>query len=467
MKTLHPQAWGLEVSEKGELLVGSCSTVELTGAYGTPLHILNEVELQQRAINFREAVESTYEGKTSVHYAFKCNSVPAVVDVIRRAGLKAEVTTEFELGLALHRGYRGEAIIVNGPCKTVSFLQACIRAGVRFMVVDSLDELHDLAAVAAESDARVDILLRVNPDYVARGMNYGSATGSRRGCAFGLDLKGGEVEAALRILRQEESIHFQGFHFHIGTGIRDPRDYGRALRCVPSLLKQARSLGFEVKALDVGGGFASMTTRELTGTELLLYQGFGRLTSTPPDSAEAGWTDFAQVIAAAVSHCFSSDDLPELIYEPGRTITSPTQCLLLTVHRIKERPGVGKWLITDGGLGTVTLPTYYEYHELFLCNEVERPRTEKVTIVGPACFAGDIVYRNKVMPCVSVGEVLAIMDSGAYFTALESSFGFPRPAIVAVNGASHRLVRTRETFDEMIARDRFGHINDSIKITSQ
>ena len=467
MKTLHPSAWGFEVSETGELLVGGCSTVELAGAYGTPLHVLNVVELEQRARRFRETVEFAYEGKTSVHYAFKCNSVPAVIDVVQRAGLMAEVTTEFELELALHLGYRGEQVIVNGPCKTRSFLQRCLRSGVRLLVIDSLEELQDLIQVAAESDARVNVLLRVNPDYVAKGMNYGSATGSRRGCAFGLDLKGGEVETALRFLRRRELLHFQGFHFHIGTGIRNPKDYGRALRCLPGLLKLAQSMGFRVKVLDVGGGFASMTTRELTGSELLLYQGFGRLPSTLPNSGDAHWEDFAQEIGEAVRQCFTVDDLPELIYEPGRTITSPTQCLLLTVHRIKERPGAGKWLLTDGGLGTVTLPTYYEYHEVFLCNDVHRPRKERVTIIGPACFAGDIVYRNKMMPRVHVGEVLAIMDSGAYFIALESSFGFSRPAIVTVNGTSHRLARSRETFHEMIARDRIIHVNDSIKVTIQ
>jgi len=150
---------------------------------------------------------------------------------------------------------------------------------------------------------------------------------------------------------------------------------------------------------------------------------------------------------------FSRDNLPELVYEPGRCIASQNQFLLLTVHRVKERPGVGKWLITDGGLGTSTLPTYYEHHEVLLCNDVTRPTTEKVTLIGPACFAGDIVYRNKWMPSVRPGEIVAIMDTGAYFTALESSFGFALPAIVAVEGGAFRLVRKRESSHDMASRD--------------
>ena len=142
-----------------------------------------------------------------------------------------------------------------------------------------------------------------------------------------------------------------------------------------------------------------------------------------------------------------------MILEPGRSIVSANQLLLIKVHRIKKRSGIPKWLITDGGLGTVSMPTFYEYHEILLCNDINRPRTEKVHIIGPVCFASDIVYKNKLMPEIEEGDVLAIMDSGAYFTALESSFGFPRPAIVRVTKDKHYLLRRAETFQDMIQRD--------------
>jgi len=112
-----------------------------------------------------------------------------------------------------------------------------------------------------------------------------------------------------------------------------------------------------------------------------------------------------------------------------------------------------KWITTDGGIGTVTMPTFYEYHEMFLCNDVDRPRIEYVNINGPGCFASDMVYRNKYMPEMKTGEILAIMDSGAYFTSWESNFGFPRPAIIAVADGKHRILRRRESFQEMIQRD--------------
>ena len=129
--------------------------------------------------------------------------------------------------------------------------------------------------------------------------------------------------------------------------------------------------------------------------------------------------------------------------------------LLIKIHQVKERKGIKKWLITDAGIGTITMPTYYEHHEVILCNDIRRKASEKVTIAGPGCFSADVVYRNKLMPKVTAGETLAILDSGAYFTSWESSFGFPRPAIVSAIKGRHYLLRERESFDHMISLDTF------------
>jgi diaminopimelate decarboxylase len=239
---------------------------------------------------------------------------------------------------------------------------------------------------------------------------------------------------------------------HIGTGVRAADDYRRALLCLEPLVKRSRRLGVTPAVLDVGGGFATPNSREMTQLEMLVYQGISRLPAPIDRSRQPAFADFAAAVTDGIRSVFGSE-LPQLLLEPGRSITSSSQLLLLTVHAVKERPGAGRWLITDGGLGTVTMPTFYEYHELLLANDPNRPRTEQVTIVGPVCFSGDIVYRNKSMPRVQPGEVLAVMDSGAYFTALESSFGFPRPAIALAQNGRHRLTRRRETFADMTSRD--------------
>ena len=454
-RVARPELWGLHALPGGELALGNHGLCGLARKYGTPVHILNERKLMEDAAAFLVQAAASYPGSVSVYYAMKCNSVPAVVDAILQAGLSLEVMTPCELALALKLGCPADRIVVNGPCKTEEFLAACVGTGVRFVIIDAIEELVILDRIARSRGATADVLLRVNPDFTPHGVSTGSATGSRKGCAFGLDLKGGEVDEALRLLHGLAGARFRGFHMHIGTGIRHAADYARALRCLKSLDRAAEGAGYRIDVLDVGGGFAAPNTWEMSPGELLVYQAFGRLGHEGEQKRCSPRAAYFSALGRAIAGCFAGRPLPELLLEPGRCIASAAQMLLLTIHRVKDRPGAGRWLIADGGLSTVTLPTFYEYHEVLLCNDVFRHGRSRATIIGPACFAGDVIYRNKRMPDVHPGEVIAIMDSGAYFTALESSFGFPRPPVVAVNGATCKLVRTRETFDEMMGRDLF------------
>ena len=453
-KALTPEDWGLNTGINGELMIGNISTVELAKEFDTPLYVLNTDRLKETSLRFQSEVKKAYIGKTFIHYPFKCNSTPAVLEVLKESGLNAEVMTDFELELALEIGFKPNQIIVNGPCKTDKFLSDCIEREVKLLIVDSLDELEAINKILNEKNKTLKILLRVNPDYIPQNMNSGTATGSRKGSSFGLDLLGGEVHKALDIIKASPRIFFDGFHFHIGTGIRNPKDYSKALNKLKPLIADTASQGFKINTMDVGGGFASFTTRELTTFEMLLYQSLNHYPSKFMLKEEYSFYDFALEISNKLFEMFPPFELPDLIYEPGRSIVSQNQFLLLKVHRIKARNGEGKWLITDGGLGTITLPTFYEYHEVFLCNDVKRPKEEHVNITGPCCFAADIVYKNKLMPKIERGEILALMDTGAYFNAMESNFGFPRPAIVSVTNNKAELVRLRENFSTMVFRDK-------------
>ncbi len=448
-----PADWDLQTGAEGALAIHGISTLELAARYGTPLHVVDLVRLERNALAARDQLRSPYPGKSAVHYAFKCNALPGVLEAIRRAGLHAEVCTEQELRLALRCGFAGSEIIVNGPSKTRRFLQACLAADARLIIVDALDELDQLERICTAYGRRADILLRINPDVVPKGVNGGSATGSRKGCAFGLDLAGGEAHTALERLTEMGGVRFRGFHFHIGTGIADPGAYVQAIGRIAPLAAFARGRGLAAEILDVGGGIASPTARELTSFEMALYQGLHRFPERFRRARMLPIRAFGEAIAEAVAANFHGQPLPELLFEPGRCIASGSQFLLLTILRVKERRGLPRWIVADGGIGTVALPAYYEYHELFLCNDPRRPRRRRATIVGPCCFAGDVLYRNRCFPDAQAGEVIALMDSGAYFIPLESSFGLPRPAVAGVDAAGAHCLRRRESFEEMTGRD--------------
>lgn len=447
--------WDLEADVNGELIFGGCNTVQLSELYGTPLHIVNEARLKRTAESFIEAVKSKFPGKISVHFAFKCNPVPGIIKIIKSAGLKAEVMSEPELLLALKLGYSGNEIVVNGPYKTGQLINACLENDIRFINIDSLFELEQVNQFCNTLNKNASVLLRINPDFVPAGMNKGSATSGRNGSPFGLDLKGGEVVRALDMIKEMKRIHFGGFHIHIGSGIQNTNDYRRAISKLKDIVIYAWQSGFNIEVLDVGGGLGVPDSREMTTMELLLYQAFNYLPYNSYHNNNISFDRFADSVTSGVFDLFKNRQLPELIFEPGRCIASPNQLLVLKIHQVKERRGIKKWLISDAGIGTLTMPTFYEHHEIILCNDVNRKLSGRVTITGPGCFSADVVYRNKPMPQITPGEVIAIMDSGAYFTSWESSFGFPRPAIVSVNDGMHRTIREREKFENMISLDNF------------
>lgn len=455
IKNSPVRRWGLDAGNNGELMIGGCSTLQLCRLYGTPLHVVNEERLANTATAFSEAIRGIYPGKVSVHYAFKCNPVPGIIKILKNNGLNAETMSEHELFVALKLGYCGHEIVVNGPFKTDRFLTACIKNNVRFINIDSLSELERLNKLCADFDLKTEVLLRINPDYIPTGMNKGSATAGRRGSPFGLDMKGGEVHKAIESVKKMERIRFRGFHFHIGSGIRNTDDFRRAIARLKDIVSFAGKSGLDVEVLDIGGGLGVPDSREMTTFEMLMYQAFDLLPFSRLHKKNISFGRFADSVNTGVKKLFNRKDLPELILEPGRCITSPNQILLLRIHQVKERKGIKKWLITDAGIGTLTMPTFYEHHEIFLCNDVGRKPAGRVTITGPGCFAADIVYRNKKMPDIKPDEIIAVMDSGAYFTSWESSFGFPRPAIVAASNGSHRILRQRETSESMISLDTF------------
>lgn len=446
--------WGFSLDPTGGLMVGGVSAGEIAGTYGTPVHVIDEVGLRTRARRFRYAFEAAHAGEVRVHYALKCNNTPGIVRMVLDEGLRPEVGTIYEWQLARKLGVPAAEIVINGPHKG-GLLEIAVREKAGLVVVDGPGDLTAVEEAARSCGSRAPVLLRVNPDCVPKGMNRASATGSRRNSVFGFDLVSGEVPRALDRVAASAFLDFRGFHCHAGTGIRRPDDYQRPIGHLLECIEQAERRGLRAHTLDIGGGFGVPTSRELSTAEFLLYQGAGRL----PEGSRADRFPEIETFAASICRTILEGcrkrglPIPEMIVEPGRSIASAAGILLLTVGTLKCRDGVGTWAITDGGAGTVAFPLFYELHEILLCRAPEAPRTHAYSIVGPACFSADWVYRNKRMPELHPGDVLAICDAGAYFTVQESNFGFARPAIVSVRDGAARLIRRRETFEDMVARD--------------
>jgi diaminopimelate decarboxylase len=452
-KPIPPSHWGLLTRGSGELALGNHGLASIARSFGTPLFVFDMRKLLRTAGHVVHDAAALYRGTMTVYFPMKCNSVPGVIEQIVRAGMRLEVMTPFELDFALRLGVPPCDIIANGPCKSLAFLEECVVRRIRLIVVDSVAELYDIEELSSARHVSSSILLRVNPDVRPAGISAGSATGSRSGCAFGLDLAGGEVRNALARISSLPHLRFAGYHMHIGTGLKRPAEYRRAIKRLEAALAQARDAGYAVEVVDVGGGFGTPASYEVRPGQMVRASLLHRMIPEPDPTGCPGCGEFIRAIAGAVEELFAGETLPEIIIEPGRSIVGPCGFLLLTIERVKTRPGAGRWLIADGGISTVALPMFYERHSAFLCDDALRAVLSPVTIVGPACFGGDVLYRNIPFPAVNAGEVIAIMDAGAYFLQFESSFGFPRSAVAGINGSQCRLMRVREDAEMMLARD--------------
>ncbi len=387
-----------------------------------------------------------------MHFSYKTNMVAGLLQVLHEEGLGAEVVSAYELWLAGKLGVSGEQIVVNGPNKSDEELSAAIQAEVGLLVLDNLDELARLEALAARADRVARVGIRLCPDIVPRGMNTSSVTGSRKN-QFGMEPD--EAQEAIGRAAASPHLRLRGAMAHIGSGIHDLGAFRLAVERLLDLQEAMHRAGAEPDLLDVGGGLGARLSREFTTLEMLVYLGIGRL---PRKGIQPAAEDLVQrygqtVGEAVLEGCNQRGlELPELVLEPGRALVSDAQILLLRVGATRERRGVGRFALTDGGAMTVSMMFLSELHEVFLANREGQDKPVPTSVFGSLPSPMDLVYRNLKLPVLRVGDLLAVMDAGAYFSSTATNFGGPRPPVALIDGEA-RLVRRRESFEDLAARE--------------
>jgi len=438
---LPPELWGYEIGADGNLRVESLDTTELSRQFGSPLHVVNLPWLRKTHDEFLRPFQSSYP---NVHLAtsYKTNPIPAVLKSLHDLGTYAEVISEFELWLAGRVGLAGERIIVNGPGKTRAMLSRAVDMAVKVINVDGPGEIEQIAAEAQRVGRRQPVGVRV-----ITSIGWSSQ--------FGLSIETGDALAAYQRILQSPWLVPTGVHLHIGTGLKDVDAYLQAIRQVLDFGRSLReSLGVELGIYDLGGGFGVPTVR---GTDLwddrMVALGYPAREAIPDDCPRP--SDYAERIAALFLELLPRREKPaEIVLEPGRAITSGAQALLLKVIALKDTGGRRK-LILDGGKN-ITMPLGWETHKILPATGLRRPFDQQYDLYGPLCHPGDVVARHLTLPPTDVGDVLAIMDAGAYFIPNQMNFSNPRPAVVTVAAGRARQVRRPESFEDVVRLDDFG-----------
>ena len=441
---MNTDAWGPRLNEKSHLVLGGCGAPELTEIYGTPLHVVDTSRLRDSYRRFLAAFRA-HCPRVELFCSYKTNCIPGVLKLLHEAGCGAEVVSPYELWLAVKLGVPPSSIIYNGPNKSIESLREAVALNVGLINVDSKAEIDRLIEASAGAPQPVKVGLRICP---------GSGSTSQ----FGFEPHADTVVKMIRTLEDTGRVRVCALHAHIGSGIKSLRSYRDSVESLCLMAREIkRRLNREIEIFDLGGGFGVPTVKILTVREVALYKLFN-IPPRQPRSADCPSPEtFGKVLSDALHQGCTAHGLkePALRIEPGRALTSSAQTLLVRVRELKRRRSGKTFAMTDGGMQNIAFPLSYEYHECLLASGAEgRPR-RRYFVTGPLCSIEDILYRNWKLPELKEGDILAIMDAGAYFTSFANNFSFPRPAVVAVSNGTHSVLRRRETFDHMSAVDEF------------
>ena len=394
---------------------------DLVAAHGTPLYVYSEAALLER---YRQ-IEDAFSGiEHLIAFSVKANGNVSILRLLARAGAGADIVSGGELHRARVAGVPPERIVFSGVGKTVVELATALEAGIHCFNVESEGELRALSNLATTMRVAAPVSLRVNPDIESPTPHAYTRTGHLE-TKFGIP-----AQDALRLYRLAAGlpgVRVIGLDVHIGSQILDVAPYTLALQAALELVDQLHAEGIRLEHIDVGGGFG------------IAYDG-----EEGPD---------AQAFASGIVPHLRGRGL-KLIVEPGRFIAGPAGVLLTRVLYVKTM-GSKTFVITDAGMNDLLRPSHYaSYHRVEPAERHAGREIERYDIVGPICETGDFLALDRPLPEPREGELLCIRTTGAYGFSMASTYNArPRPAEVLVSGAAHRLIRRRETVEDLVSAE--------------
>ncbi len=421
-----------EVNDRGHLVIGGCNTVELAEEFGTPLYLFDEVSLRSQCAEFKAEFGQRYAA-TTVIYACKAVINKALARLFKEEGLGLDVVSGGEIGIARSAGFPLDKVYFHGNNKSAEELNLALDWGVGRIVVDNFHELKMLSEIAVAKEQKADILLRISPGVDPHTHQY--VTTGNIDSKFGFPLVSGE-EAVIEAMSRP-GLNPVGLHFHIGSLIFEVEPYQQAIEFILNFAADMkRKHGFELKELDIGGGFAVQYTLEAPSQPISYY-------------AEA-------LTSRIVSNCRRLRlAQPRLIIEPGRSVVAKAGVALYEVGVVKDIPGVRCYVSVDGGMGDNIRPALYGAKlEAVLANNMRGKEAGKVTIAGKFCESGDILIRDIGLPAVVTGDIVAVAGCGAYSIPQASNYNASLyPAIILVKEGKARLIRRRQTLEDLTRCD--------------
>jgi len=404
----------------GRMFAEDVDLTELAGKVGTPFYVYSAATLRRHVKVMQDAFAGT---PTLIAYAMKANSNQAVLKLLSKLGVGADVVSGGELERALAAGIAPEKIVFSGVGKTVAEMRRGLEAGIKCFNLESETELERLAMVASGMGLTARVSVRINPDVDAR--THAKISTGKSENKFGIPFaRAREVYARIKAL---DGVTAVGVDMHIGSQITDLAPFADAFTLMAELVAALRADGHDIHHIDVGGGLGIPYYADK---------------AAPPDP-----TAYARIVREKLGHLGA-----EIVIEPGRLIVGNAGILVTRVEYVKE--GAKTFVIVDAAMNDLIRPTLYEAH-----HEVEpvvQSNLPQITadIVGPVCETGDYLALGRKLQGVREGDLLAVMSAGAYGAVMASTYN-SRSLVpeVLVDGARWHVIRPRRSVEELLALD--------------
>lgn len=406
----------------GRMSAEGVALERIAAEIGTPFYCYSSAVLVER---YRAYEKAFSRHKARICYALKANSNQAVIATFARLGAGADVVSGGELHRALAAGVPADRIVFAGVGKTPDEMAAGLEAGILQFNVESLPELEALDAVARSRGQRAPVSLRINPDVDAR--THAKISTGKAENKFGIEL-GHARDVATRAASMH-GIELCGLALHIGSQLTEVTPFRDAFARLGALADELIAAGLPIRRLDLGGGLGVSYTGD-----------------PAPDLA-----DYAAAVDATVGPLGL-----ELVFEPGRWLVAPAGVLVSRVLYVKE--GVSRsFLVLDAAMNDLLRPALYDaYHPILpVAQPASDAASRRFDVVGPICESGDTFARDRPLPPLAAGDLVAICSAGAYGAVMSSNYNTrPQPPEVLVNGHDYAIVRARQTYDDILALER-------------
>jgi diaminopimelate decarboxylase len=413
-------------NRKGSLFFDGNSTKELAEKYDTPLYLISENRIRENYNHIYEAVSGTYK-HSRIYYACKANTNLTVLKILESCGAFIDTVSPGEVFAALTTGFPSERILFTGTSVRDDELKFLADTNVT-VNVDSQSQLERLLKIAVPPI----ISVRVNPEIGAGHHSHCITAGPES--KFGLWEE--DVLKAYATAKKARVERF-GIHMHIGSGILEVEPYVLAVEKLLSIAKRVHEeVGVDFEFIDIGGGFG------------VPYK---------PEDKELNLSEFSSKVVALFKNKVKEYGLgkPFLCVEPGRFLVCDASILLTSVNTVKTTPSK-KFVGVDAGFNTLVRPTMYgSYHPILVANKLGQKEKETYDVVGPICESGDALAKDRMLPEIAEGDLLAVLNAGAYGFSMSSQYNSrPRAAEVMIRNGKPVLVRKREQLGDLSASQR-------------